>query len=103
MENGLSRVRIELDATGVRQSLYARQRDASKLVAEAFQAQRPFSPAGNWLLDSTVTEYRYLVNEILHSAEVESADHQQVRVKLTGGNDRLSVVQHIPYSLPALQ
>ena len=95
MENGLSRIRIEVDSAGVRQSVYARERNSWKLVAESFQAERPFPPAGNRLFDSTVTEYRYLVNEILESAEVESANGQQVRVKLTGVNDRLSVVQHI--------
>ena len=72
--NDLVRVRCEARDGRMQQQFFARQGGDWALVAQSFRPPRPFPAAGNKLFQSDVDARRWLVSEVLTSAEAVHTD-----------------------------
>ena len=117
--NDLVRVRCEARDGRMQQQFFARQGGDWALVAQSFRPPRPFPAAGNKLFQSDVDARRWLVSEVLTSAEAVHTDGATPRIRLYGTardaaieqtitlkpgdrNFHLAVSAHIPGTPPQL-
>ena len=93
--NDLVRVRCEVRDGRAQQQFFARQSGGWALVAQSLRPARPFPAEGNRLFQSGVDARRWLVSEVLASAEVANGDGATPCIRLHGAARDVEIEQTI--------